>query len=352
MRYRDPLKEILTRARSYWDQPHTRPAVRRVFLKALQCRTAELGAEVYSSEDQELVLYHPCKSRACPSCGYRAMIQWLRERRASLPEHIYKGITLTMPDLLWPLFHDNPHLATALPALAARVIQIRVTARYGVRVGVIAILHTFNGQMKFNSHIHTMVTGGGLVNSGWLSSVYYDPFQIRRAWREAVIELLRTALGAGCLRTTMSREDLQTMLDEQERRPWRIKIQSFNDRGHFLHYAGRYGRRPPIAQRRITWIGNRSVRFWYKDKKLRRRVEAECSLESSWTGGRSTFQTVTSMASGISACLLPGRSDRPALRCLGSWDNPNCPVQNLGGGRSQSSVTSDAIRYVMQKGTG
>jgi hypothetical protein len=279
MKYRNPLKQILTQGRSYWDQPHSRSAVRKAFLKALQCRTSELGAEVYLSEDQELILYHPCKSRACPSCGYRAMIQWLRERWAALPENIYKGITLTMPDLLWPLFQANLHLARALPALAATVIQTRVTARYGVRVGVIAILHTFNGQMNFNSHVHTMITGGGLVHSAWLSYVYYDPFQIRRAWREAVIDLLRTALRAGRLRTTMSRDEVETMLDEQERRPWRIKIQSFNERGHFLQYAGRYVRRPPIAQRRITELGKQTVKFWYKDKKLRRRVEAECSLE-------------------------------------------------------------------------
>jgi len=279
MKYRHPLKQILAQTRSHWDQAQTRPAVRQAFLKALQCRTVELGAEVYSSADQELVLYHPCKSRACPSCGYRAMIQWLRERWAALPENIYKGITLTMPDVLWPLFHDNPHLAKALPVLAAQAIQIRVTARYGVRIGVIAILHTFNGQMKFNSHVHTMITGGGLVHSAWLSRIYYDPFQIRRAWKEAVIDLLRTALRAGRLRTNMSMDNVETMLDEQERRPWRIKIQSFDDRGHFLQYAGRYVRRPPIAQRRITRIGKRTARFWYKDKKLRRRVEVECSLQ-------------------------------------------------------------------------
>ncbi len=279
MKYRDPLKQILTGTRSYWDRPQTRPAVRQAFLKALQCRTPELGAEVYSSGDQDLVLYHPCKSRACPSCGYRAMVQWLRERWAALAENIYKGITLTMPDLLWPLFHDNPQLAKALPALAAKVIQIRVTARYGVRIGVIAILHTFNGQIKFNSHVHTMITGGGLVHSGWLSRVYYDPFQIRRAWREAVIDLLRTALRAGRLRTSMSTDQVETMLNEQERRPWRIKIQSFGNRGHFLQYAGRYVRRPPIAQSRISRIEKRTMKFWYKDKKLRRRIEIECSLE-------------------------------------------------------------------------
>ena len=30
------------------------------------------------------------------------------------------------------------------------------------KVGMIAILHTFNGKLAFDSHVHTMVTGGGL----------------------------------------------------------------------------------------------------------------------------------------------------------------------------------------------
>jgi hypothetical protein len=121
VKYLAPLKTILTQARPYWDRDEMRAGPRRVFEKALQRRTAELGAEVYSSEHQELIVYHPCKSRACPSCGYRANLQWLRERYTALPDALYKGITFTMPDLLWPFFRDNPSLAKALPALAAEV---------------------------------------------------------------------------------------------------------------------------------------------------------------------------------------------------------------------------------------
>ena len=93
------------------------------------------------------------------------MVQWLRERWAALPDVLYKGITFTMPDVLWPLFRDNPLLAKALPALAAKVIQARLSAKHGLRVGVIAILHTFNGKLEFNSHVHAMVTGWRAV---WL----------------------------------------------------------------------------------------------------------------------------------------------------------------------------------------
>src|SRR5450755_3037739 len=83
MRHHHPLDQIRSRTRTYWDRDETRSAVREAFRRADQCRTAELGAEVYCSENQELILYHTCKSRACPSCGHRANVQWLRERWAA-----------------------------------------------------------------------------------------------------------------------------------------------------------------------------------------------------------------------------------------------------------------------------
>ena len=58
-----------------------------------------------------------------------------------------------------------------------------------------------------------------------------------------------------------------------------VKVQSFKSKERFLKYAGRYVRRPPIAQRRITYIGEGIVRFWAKDKRRQRRVYVECSLE-------------------------------------------------------------------------
>ena len=94
-----------------------------------------------------------------------------------------------------------------------------------------------------------------------------------------MIALIRAALRAGQLRTKMAADEIEEMLTEQENRWWSIKIQSLKSKEHFLRYAGRYGRRPPIAQRRITDIGEQTVRFWYKDKKLRRWVYMQCSLE-------------------------------------------------------------------------
>jgi hypothetical protein len=208
-------------------------------------------------------------------------MQWQRRLWAALPDVAYKGITFTMPDVLWAVFRDNPMLTNALPSLAASIIQASASAKYGTRVGVIAVLHTFNGKMEFNSHVHTMVMAGGLSkHSGtWFPRVYYDRDLLMEGWRRAVIDLLRSALTSGRLNTTMPGDRMERLLAEQAQRWWSVKIQSFTSREHFLRYAGRYVRRPPIAQRRIAFVGKRTVRFWYRDKKLGCRVVLECSPE-------------------------------------------------------------------------
>ena len=281
MKRQNRLRDLLIQTRPHWDRDDTRASVRSGFTKAIQCRTLELGAEVFSSEHQDLILCHTCKSRACPSCGYRATVQWQRERWAALPDVPYKGITFTMPDVLWALFRDNPHLTTALSALAARVIQARISIRSGLRIGVIAILHTFNGKLEFNSHVHSLVTAGGLygLSDSWVPTAFHEKNGLLKGWRRSVIRLLRAALRCGELVSSLTTEQLEALLTKQENRWWSVKVQSFSSKKHFLGYAARYVRRPPIAQKRVTHVDTQIVRFWYKDKKLGRSMKVEVSPE-------------------------------------------------------------------------
>ena len=63
-----------------------------------------------------------------------------------------------------------------------------------------------------------------------------------------------------------------------KRRWWNINIDRSMSKSQFLRYAGRYVRRPPIAQHRFVEITDGTVRFWTKDLKLKRRVITEYSL--------------------------------------------------------------------------
>ena len=59
----------------------------------------------------------------------------------------------------------------------------------------------------------------------------------------------------------------------QGRREWSVHIARFKSKEQLrLRYAGRYVRRPPIAQHRFLNIGEEYVEFWTNDRKLKRRV--------------------------------------------------------------------------------
>jgi len=171
-------------------------------------------------------------------------------------------------------------LADALPVLAANAIESFASAKHGLRTGVIAFLHTFNGELKFNSHVHTMAPAGGWqISSGsWVQSVFYRRDILMHLWRSAVLNLLRTALRQGKLTTEMTIDEMEAMLTKQERW-WSVKIQSLDSVEHFFQYGGRYARRPVIAQRRITHIDDQTVQFWAKDKRLGEIVPIRHTLE-------------------------------------------------------------------------
>jgi hypothetical protein len=273
MRSLRPLNQILETARPFWDQPHLRAAVRENFTKMLECRTPVLGAEIYASDTEYKICPHTCKSRFCPSCGYRASDLWQREQWSILPDVPYLGICFTVPDVLRPFFRQNRDLLHDLPALGAEVIQQWVKLRYGVGVLIMVVQQTFGGYLNFHPHLHVIVSAGGLhKRNGWIGGLRFNSGPLMRMWRYAVITYLRQALRTGLLRSDLQPEQLRQFLKSQYERPWIIHIGRRTSKRQLLGYAGRYLRRPPIAMGALINVTDSEVEFWAKDSRQKRRV--------------------------------------------------------------------------------
>lgn len=281
MRYKQPLKKILVDARPHWDIAQIRPAVRDNFDRVVKCRTAALGAEVYASTSEKKIVYHTCKSRACPSCGHRATELWQRQQWCALPDIPYAGVCFTMPDLLWPIFKMNRHLLHDLPILGATTIQQWAKAKYGVRVLIMVVPHTFARKLTFNSHLHILVSAGGLreLENRWIFPLEIDKNSLMSSWRFAVTFYLQAALEANLIDSDLGRDKLRALLKSQAERWWSIDVSHFKSKEQFLRYAGRYIRRPPIAQHRFENISDGRVEFWRKDLKQKKRVLTTYSTE-------------------------------------------------------------------------
>ena len=199
--------------------------------------------------------------------GSRATLLWLEEQEALLPDVPYSGIVFTMPSELWPVFKRNRHLLHDLPVLAAGVIQQLIAMKYGARALIMAVLHTFGGDLKFNSHVHLLVSAGGLYESDgrWSVRLPLNKVALMRMWRYAVIFHLRLALKAGVLKSDRSIQEFRDLLSgayqSERHRSWVIFVDGIVSKAHFLRYAARYVRRPPIATWRLLNVTNEEVEF-------------------------------------------------------------------------------------------
>ena len=117
------------------------------------------------------------------------------------------------------------------------------------------------------------------ASATWVPSFYFDQDSLMRWWRRGVILLLRTALHSGKLRTSMTKEGVESLLAKKEAVWWSVKVQLFRDREHFLSYCGRYVRRPPIARWRVQAIRDGEVQFLHKNKRSNRWETARCSIK-------------------------------------------------------------------------
>jgi hypothetical protein len=140
--------------------------------------------------------------------------------------------------------------------------------------------HTFGRRLNFNSHLHTLVSAGGLQESGgcWVTGLHFEKTELMRMWRYAVVTCLGEALRAQVLKSDFEDERLRVILTTQSERWWSIHLAHFTSKAQFLRYAGRYIRRLPIAQHRFVKITDREVHFWRKDLKLKQWVLTRYSV--------------------------------------------------------------------------
>lgn len=235
-----PIKQLLFDTRAHWDHDGTPEYVRDTFWKIIKCGTIALGAEVYATEIESKLVFHTCKSRFCTSCGQRATEAWQKDLEAVLPDIPFLGITFTLPMEFRAILQQNRDILHGIPAMVAEAVQQWARARYGVRLILNVVQQTFGGFLNFVPHLHIMVSAGGLEESKgrWIHSIQYHPRELMLAWRYAVGAFLSEAYKKGVLRSSLSRDEFQNLLETQHRRTWNIFISRLGSKAYWLKHDG------------------------------------------------------------------------------------------------------------------
>jgi Putative transposase len=171
-----------------------------------------------------------------------------------------------MPNVFWPLLRRHRELLHDIASLGASVVRRWVKSNYGVTPVILVIPHTFGRRLNFHPHLHILVSAGGLNKreNRWVHFRYFDKYALMYWWRFAVSKYLAEVLG-----TNQGTGELDKTFEWQGKRPWNIHIKRFSSKARFLRYAGRYLRRPPIAEDRIISVTDQHVEFWANDLKLK-----------------------------------------------------------------------------------
>jgi hypothetical protein len=130
---------------------------RKAFRDIGACRTAALGTHVLQCDhcSHQLTEYRSCRNRHCPKCHSRARDQWLAARAEEVLPVPYSHVIFTLTHELAPLALQNPRVVYGILFRAAAESLMELAAdpkRLGVRLGFLAVLHTWNQRLEQNPH--------------------------------------------------------------------------------------------------------------------------------------------------------------------------------------------------------
>lgn len=244
---------------------------RRVIAAIIACRTAALGGhlEVCDQCGYPRNAYNSCRDRHCPKCGSLARDLWVQARKSELLPVPYFHIVFTLPEFLRPITLQNqgPVYNILFHAAAAALQKVAADPQHlGARIGVLAVLHTWNQQLLFHPHIHCIVPGGGISPGAdrWIPARnnFFLPVRVlSEVYRGIFMQALRQAYQRGLLSWHGELEHLQDpaafnhYIQAAWEKQWNVYSKApFGEPEKVVAGVGRYTHRIGISNDRLVGL--------------------------------------------------------------------------------------------------
>lgn len=237
-------------------------------LEALsKCRTAALGGHTCQCSNcgHKRHFYNSCRNRHCPKCQAVNRERWIMQRESELLPVPYYHMVFTLPEELNPLAEKHPkEVYNALFYASWNTIRDFAGDHkfLGAKTGMVAILHTWGQKLWLHPHLHCIVPGGGITQTGkWKNAVYKDKYlfpkrALSKVYRAKFMARLR-ASGA---------EVPQPVAKALFQKNWVVYAKRpFATPKTVVEYLGRYTHKVAISNHRLKNIADGQVSFTYKD---------------------------------------------------------------------------------------
>lgn len=300
-----------------------RPVILDNVQNVLLCRTEYFGYDAFECPKcgNEYLVYHHCHCKLCPSCGVKT-----QRKLAVQVEHMcldvkHRHIIFTIPEEFRICFRKD-RSAMNLLFIAARNTIAKITNekiyrkmknkqgktgkisnpkdnlylfrnyKDAIQFGMIATLHTFGRDLKWNPHIHCLIPE--LVydptNDTYKHINFFSYESLRKTWQYELTRLMSQRFGKDFdhlknLSYKSNRTGFYVYAKERKDDNGKIadngKSYKKNIKG-CVNYMIRYASRPAMAESRLISYDKKTntVKWWYEDHITEKRIEVTESGKS------------------------------------------------------------------------
>jgi hypothetical protein len=269
---------------SHWDSyletaPSLRPVVTKEVSKMMNCQNPDLGHALYQCEDCGKFKCVPftCKSRFCNCCGIKYQQDRANTLSAKLINCRHRHIVFTVPEELRIYFRKDRKLLHILFTSSAQVLLdwfYSCNKSENFKPGIVSGLHTFGRDLKWNPHIHMLISEGGSGNiTVWRKFAHFPYLMLRKKWQTTLLFNMEKYLGKDTFRA------MKNMLYRNNPKGFYVYAKpNLSSSYDVVDYIIRYIARPAMAQSRIISVDDEFITFWYQRHEDNKRVEETITI--------------------------------------------------------------------------
>ena len=244
----------------------------RTLFALKKCRTSALGGHIDACDEcgNVSISYNSCRNRHCPKCQGKKREQWIENRETELLPVPYFHVVFTLPDVLnKTALHEPKMLYDILFESAWETLQT-FGKNKNLQMGMIAVLHTWGQNLSLHPHLHCIVPGGGVDESGAWKNIRSDGkflFSVKalsKVFRAKFCEKLKANLKDKF--NENQENEYEKIRQSLWEKPWVVYAKKpFGSPKSVVEYLGRYSHKIAVSNQRIRKIDAENVTFDYKD---------------------------------------------------------------------------------------